>query len=196
MCDSLPDNYLILSVNRTGIDDREIRARYPEDVASRLLRARDDIERREDAESNSKYAATYRVEFVMSKKEGIPIHPTKDGQDVRIVSKLVNPEDKYPYRMKDILNEVNKRLEKDGICITGADGAAKKFNQYHFGLVSGVYGFKTDSRYSHNRSIASEKGNSYIYSPQVVDVIVEAVRKNPGHFVESMKGELDAGAGE
>lgn len=192
ICDSLPDNYLILSVNRTGFDERTLRARYPEDVVSRLLSERDNIEQREATTANSKYSATYRVELVMNKKEGIPIHPTREGKDVRIINKLVNPESKYPYRMMDILNEVNKRIEKAGIAIVNSEGKKKQFNRYHFGLIAKVYGLKTNTEYSHNRSLAAEKTSNYIYSSKTIDLIMNIVKNDPDLFVEAMKRELNA----
>lgn len=68
ICDRIPDNYLVLSVNRTDLDGQTIRAKYTPEVAERLLSTQQEIDHVSDEENDVKYAAYYRTEFVLSKK--------------------------------------------------------------------------------------------------------------------------------
>ena len=68
ICDSIPDNYLVLSVNRTNLDGETLRAKYTPEVAARLLRMQTSIDQTAEVENNIKYSAYFHTEFVLSKK--------------------------------------------------------------------------------------------------------------------------------
>lgn len=173
ICDSIPDNYLILSVNRTDLDGNTIRAKYTPEVAERLLKAQQTIDKEADREDNAKFAAIYQTEFVLSKKNGIPICIDKSADaTVNIVKQLVRPNDRYPYRTKDILYGVNKELIRKGAILRNPDGKEVNFNNYHFTLFVKCYGMKQEERYAYDRSSQNEEHASYIYSQATIDFIM------------------------
>lgn len=197
ICDRIPNNYLVLSVNRTDLDGQSIRAKYTPEVAERLLSMQDDIDRRSAEESNAKYAAYFRTEFVLSKKEGIPIRVDNSaGSSARVIKQLVDPSDRYPYRMKDLLALVNRQLMKRRIKFASGDNEDARFNNYHFNLFVKCYAMKQDERYSFDRSSASERKagkHSYIYSNSVVELIVDEIQKDPSHIIAKLKRKCETG---
>lgn len=191
ICDRIPDNYLVLSVNRTDLDGQSIRAKYTPEVAERLLTMQDAVDRRSAEQGSVKYAAYFHTEFRLSKKEGIPIRVDKNAAaGARIIKQLVDPSDRYPHRMKEVLRLVNRQLEKRHVRLVSGDKSDVPFNNWHFNLFVKCYGMKRDERYSFDRASASERkaGNhSYIYSNTVVEFIADEITKDPEHIVEKLK---------
>lgn len=195
ICDRIPDNYLVLSVNRTDLDGQSIRAKYTPEVAERLLAMQGAIDRHSAEESNTKYAAYFHTEFVLSKKEGIPLRIDNTANSTaRVIKQLIDPSDRYPYRMSDLLKLVNRQLLKRHVKFTSGDNEDARFNKYHFGLFVKCYAMKQDERYSFDRASASEKKSghhSYIYSNTVVDFIVDEIVKDPKHIIEKLKRKVE-----
>lgn len=191
ICDRIPDNYLVLSVNRTGLDGQTIRAKYTPEVAERLLSTQENIDARSEAEANPKYAAYFRTEFMLSKKSGIPIRIDSSADSAaRIIKQVVDPADRYPYQMKKLLELVNRQLRKRGIIFTSGEEADARFNKWHFGLFVKCYGMKQDERYAFDRSTSDEKRaerHQYIYSNATVEFIVDEIAKDPLHIVQKLK---------
>lgn len=197
ICDRIPDNYLILSVNRTDLDGQSIRSKYTPEVAERLLAAQNDIDRRSMEVDNAKYAAYFYTEFRLSKKDGIPIRVDNSADSsARIIKQLVNPAERYPYRMKDLLELVNRHLRKRKVRLVYKGNADVRFNTWHFDLFAKCYGMKQDERYAFDRASPSEKRaghHSYIYSNAAVEFIVDEIAKDPPHIVEKLKRRLRRG---
>lgn len=195
ICNRIPDNYLVLSVNRTDIDGESIRAKYTPEVAERLLSMQNDIDLRSAEESNTKYAAYFRTEFVLSKKEGIPIRVDNSaGSTARVIKQVVQPDDRYPYRMSDLLKLVNRQLLRQAVKFTSGENADARFNNYHFNLFVKCYGMKHDERYAFDRATAAEKKagrHQYTYSNAVVNFIVEEIAKDPEHIVEKLRRKVE-----
>lgn len=191
ICDRIPDNYLVLSVNRTDLDGQTIRAKYTPEVAERLLSTQESIDRAAEEENDAKYAAYFRTEFVLSKKSGIPIRiDNSAGSNARIIKQLINPSDRYPYRMNDLITLVNRNLQRRRITFVYGDETDTRFTKYHFGLFSKCYGMKQDSRYSFDRSSPKERSNgqhSYIYSDAAVSFIVDEIAKDPEHIIDKLR---------
>lgn len=197
ICDRIPDNYLVLSVNRNDIDRDSLRAKYTPEVAERLLGMQSDIFSRAEEDTNGKYSGYYfYTEFRLSKKEGIPLKITKDANTgARVIKQLIDPADKYPYRRKDVLNEVNRKMMRNRVRLVYKDDADARLNGYHFELFTKCYGMKGDERYSYDRSSRVEKKgkqHAYLYSNAAIDLIYEEIRKDPGHIIENLLKKINA----
>ncbi|WP_165777354.1 DUF3644 domain-containing protein [Bifidobacterium primatium] len=194
ICDRIPDNYLVLSVNRTDLDGQSIRAKYTPEVAERLLSTQNAIDARSAEESNMKYAAYFRTEFMLSKKDGIPIRVDNSADSTaRIISRTVDPTQRYPFRMKEVLSLVNRQLRKRHIRFTSRGDQDARFNNWHFSLFSKCYGMKQDERFAFNRASPAENRAGhpyYIYSNATVDFIVGEIAKDPEHIVEKLNRKV------
>ena len=144
ICDSIPDNYLVLSVNRTDLDGETLRAKYTPEVAARLLRMQTSIDQTAEVENNIKYSAYFHTEFVLSKKHGIPIQVDNNADThARIIKQLINPTDKYPYSMKKLIELVNRKLKHRSISFVYNNDQNAKFSRYHFRLFIACYDMKS-----------------------------------------------------
>lgn len=193
ICDSIPDNYLVLSVNRTDLDGETLRAKYTPEVAARLLRMQTSIDQTAEVENNIKYSAYFHTEFVLSKKHGIPIQVDNNADThARIIKQLINPTDKYPYSMKKLIELVNRKLKHRSISFVCNNDQNAKFSRYHFRLFIACYDMKQEKKYCYDRSSPEERKNgrhSYIYSDQAVEFIVDEIAKDPQHIIQKLKNK-------
>ena len=193
ICDSIPDNYLVLSVNRTDLDGETLRAKYTPEVAARLLRMQTSIDQTAEVENNIKYSAYFHTEFVLSKKHGIPIQVDNNADThARIIKQLINPTDKYPYSMKKLIELVNRKLKHRSISFVYNNDQNAKFSRYHFRLFIACYDMKQEKKYCYDRSSPEERKNgrhSYIYSDQAVEFIVDEIAKDPQHIIQKLKNK-------
>ncbi|WP_322153307.1 DUF3644 domain-containing protein [Paratractidigestivibacter sp.] len=190
--DLIPENYLVLSVRRGTVDMEECRARYGSEVVNKMISLRSGILSSEDLENNRRYACSYVTELRMTKHKDADLTLRIDkGSDepVALIKQLVNPEDKYPYRTKAVVEVVNKRLLKEGIKLS-ANGVEKaRFTSSDFQLFIQVYDWKHDERYSINTSMEGEQAR-YAYSQQAIDDIVAIIRQEPDLVIDRLKAEV------
>jgi hypothetical protein len=195
ICNRIPDNYLVLSVNRTDLDGETLRAKYTPEVAERLLRMQTSIDQTTEKESNTKYSAYFRTEFVLSKKnDGIAIHVDNNADvNARIIKQVVDPTSRYPYRTKKLIELVNRNLKRRNVSFVYRDDRNAKFNKYHFSLFVGCYDMKQDERYCHDLSLSEEQrkgSHSYIYSEKAVTFIVDEIAKDPQHIIQKLRDKM------
>lgn len=190
--DRIPENYLVLSVRRGSIDMDECRARYSPEVVSRMVTARSSVLSGEDETLNRRYAHTYVTELRMTKKGDADLTFRIDNsadQSVSLVSRLVDPRDKYPYRTKAVVGAVNKRLSKDGVQLYAGGEPKDSFTTSDFQLFTKMYDMKSDQRYSTNTSMPGEAPR-YSYSQQTIDDIVSMLRAEPHTVLDSLKKKV------
>lgn len=79
--------------------------------------------------------------------------------------------------MKSAIKEINTRLRKLNIDI--------EINQYIFNLFNKVYGIKENEKYCYIHKLYNQP--NYSYSMQVIELIVEEIKKAPTHIIEYLK---------
>ena len=184
--DRIPENYLALSVRRGSVDYDVIKARYPRDVVEKMLEAGSSILSSRPDGSGIGYATELRL---TKKKDGIPVRldPEADAA-VTILHSLTDPINKYTYRTKTGTEFIKRKLSKDGIVVK-VKGEEKAFNNAHFGIFVDFYMMKGNEAYSYNFSLEGEQ-ERWGYSQQAIDLMLQELRRDPEHVIDSMKAEL------
>lgn len=185
--DRIPENYLALSVRRGTLDLDTIKARYPREVVEKMLELGSSIA----ASKPSGAGITYATELRLTKKhgEGIPVRIANDSDAaVTIIKSLTDPVDKYIYRTKSAVAFIRRRLDKEDITLR-VKGEPKRFNNFHFKVFADFYDMKGSERYSYDLSLGGEQP-SWCYSQQAIDLILQEIRRDPGHVIDSMRNEL------
>lgn len=185
--DLIPENYLALTVRRDVLDLDVIKARYPREVVEKMLQLGSSVA----ASRPGAQGITYATELRLTKKknEGFPIRIANDADAaVSIVKSLTDPAAKYTYRTKTAVAFVRRKLNKEGIIML-VGGEQKEFNNFHFQVFASFYNMKGDERYSYDLSLGGEQP-SWCYSQQAIDLIVQEIRRNPEHVIDSMRAEL------
>ena len=195
--DRIPENYLVLSVRRSTIDMDNCRARYSPEVVNRMISARSDVLSGGDEGGNRRYACTYVTELRMTKKKNADLSFRIDNSgdpSISLVSRLVDPKDKYPYRTKAVVGAVNDRLSRSGVRLYLGGLEKPSFTTADFQMFVRAYSMKGDARYSTNTAMPGEQA-WYSYSQQTIDDIVAVLKADPTRALDRIKsgiGKKDA----
>ncbi|WP_237223943.1 DUF3644 domain-containing protein [Rothia nasisuis] len=190
--DYLPDSYLALSVNRDIIDEEKIKAKYPPEVAFTLLKNFNDVSQfTVETDGNTKYASYMETSLRVVKSEknadlNVAIKPASEV-GLAIAKEVQRPSNKYPYTTKQAINRINELIHKRDITYY-ANGLPKdRFTTFDWQLFIKFYSFKTDSKFSYDRSIPREKNASFIYSEEAINLVVRALTENPKTCLDNLK---------
>lgn len=187
MTEVIPENFITLSVRIKALSETVIRAKYSEQVSERLLTTQKALEPMID-ENNSAFAIRvehYHYQTKDKDKATEVYHIEKEAKEgVRIIKEIKNPNETHKYSAKKCIEEIRKHLQRRGI-VPLCQGAPVVFNNYHFGLFCSYFGLKADERYCFTYHVQTQ--TTYSYSQQMIDFIVEEIRKDPEHIIDTLK---------
>ena len=181
MTEIVPQNFLTLAVSMKALDESIIRAKYPEEIASKIIDTNNQLEPM-IAENNQSFAIKVEhLHFITKDKNKATsfVHINKEAETgVKIIKELKDPNNTHKFTMKNAIKEINRRLQSEGINF--------EINQYIFNLFNKVYGIKENEKYCYvHRQYAQP---SYTYSMQTIELIVGEIQKDPKNIVEYLKG--------
>lgn len=183
----IPQNFLTLSVSMKALNESEIRAKYPGQIAERLINAENSLSP-EIAENNSAFAI--RVEHYhyitkdRSKATDIVHIDSTAEPGVQIIKELKDPNETHKYSAKKCIQEINNRLARKKITLM-YNGEAVAFTSYHFNLFCKYYKIKENPKLCYVYTVTSSP--SYGYSLQAIDFIVAEIAKDPANIVDNIK---------
>ena len=180
MTEVVPQNFLTLAVSMKALDESVIRAKYPEEIAEKMILANRQLEPM-IAENNQSFAIRIEhLHFLTKDKSQATsfVHVDKDAETgVKIIKELKDPNNTPKYTMKNAIKEINRRLQNMGIAFV--------MNQYIFDLFNKKYGIKENEKYCYaHRQYAQP---SYTYSMQAIELIVSEIAKEPENIIEYLK---------
>lgn len=180
MTEIVPQNFLTLAVSMKALDESIIRAKYPEEIASKIIDTNNQLEPM-IAENNQSFAIKVEhLHFITKDKSKATsfVHIDKEAEaGVKIIKELKDPNNTHKFTMKNAIKEINRRLQSEGINF--------EINQYIFNLFNKVYGIKENEKYCYvHRQYAQP---SYTYSMQTIELIVGEIQKDSENIVEYLK---------
>lgn len=183
MTEIIPQNFLTLTVSYNALNIDEIRAKYPKEIADRLINVNEELKPIIN-ENNDRFAIRVDHHYYITKdKNNASILVRVDNTaktNVKIVKQLQDPNDTYKYTTKKCCSEINKRLEKLKINI--------KFNKYHFNLFCKYYSIKENSKLCYISKMFSQP--QYSYSLQTIDFVIDEIKKDPENIIQNLKEKL------
>lgn len=183
MTEVIPQNFLTLTVSYNALNSDEIRAKYPKEIAERLIGVNEELKPAIN-ENNDRFAIRIDHNYYITKdKNGAATIVRVDNSadsTVKILKQMQDPNDTYKYTAKKCWSEINKRLEKLKIDI--------KFNRYHFNLFCKYYDIKGNGKLCYTSKMFSQP--QYSYSLQTIDFIVEEIRKDPENIIQNLKDKM------
>lgn len=192
MTEVIPQNFLTLAVSMKALDENTIRAKYPEEIAKRIIETNEQLAPM-IAENNQSFAIKIEhLHFITKDKNKATsfVYVDKNADaGVKIIKELKDPNNTHKYTMKTAIKEISRRLQMSGINFY--------MNQYIFNLFNKVYAIKENERYCYIHKQYAQP--SYTYSAQAVELIVGEIQKDPDHIVEKLKkakNKLTLGAKE
>ena len=180
MTEVIPQNFLTLAVSMKALDENTIRAKYPEELAEKLISTKKELDPL-IADNNQGFAIKIEhFDFITKDKNKATaiVHIDKNAETgVKIIKELQDPNNTHKYTMKNAVKEIDKRLKKLGISFS--------MNAYVFNLFNVVYGLKENPKFCYVHKQYSQP--SYTYSMQAVEFIVEEIKKDPMNIVANLK---------
>ncbi|MDU5919644.1 MAG: DUF3644 domain-containing protein [Clostridiales bacterium] len=179
----IPQNFLTLSVSMKALDNQEIIAKYPEEIATKLINSNSYINTLID-ENNNKFGIRIDHYHFITKdknKATSQIAITKDADvQVKIIKEMQDPSNTHKLTAKTCIEHINKRLKKLNINL--------KFTMYHFNLFTRYYDIKSNIKLCYVHKVYDKP--SYTYSMQTVDFIVDEMKKDPNNIIDNIKKSL------
>lgn len=180
MTEVVPQNFLTLAVSMKSLDESVIRAKYPEEIANKIIAKNAELEPMIQ-ENNQAFAIKIEhLHFITKDKNKATsfVFVDKNAETgVKIIKELKDPNNTHKYTMKNAIREINRRLQSNQIDF--------KMNQYIFDLFNKVYGIKENEKYCYvHRQYAQP---SYTYSMKAIELIVSEITKNPENIVDMLK---------
>lgn len=183
-------NFLVLSVNVDKICEDDIRAKYPKEIANKLMAAYDTINPMVEQSSSGfaiKVVHNYYITKDKNKATAVVSIARDSGTDVKIIKDIRDPNETHKYNMKKCLVLINKRLETAGV-ILKHQGREVHFNKYHFALFCDYYDLKSNPQFCYENRLNSQP--TYGYSVPAIDFIVSELSNDPGEILDNIKMQL------
>lgn len=186
----IPENFIALSVRLKALNETEIRGKYEEQVAEKLISAQQILEPM-IAENNSTFAIKVEHYHYMTRDRNIATelyHLEKDAiEGVRIIKELKNPNDTHKYSAKACIKEINKKIQREKIRLL-FNGNEILLNMYHFNLFTSYFGIKENERLCFTYQISTQP--QYSYSQQAIDFIYKEIKKSPNTILDDLKEKV------
>lgn len=195
--ETIPANFLTLSVKLSLIDPEEIQARYPKQIANRLLKSQKKIIESLPTNGNDRYAVLIKHEIYLTKKSDLAttiVSITKNASEAAYIFKEPKDMQKLcPHKRKKCLEIINYRLKKAHINFINPtkpenDEQRHVFNSYHFNLIEKFYNFKSNPKYCYKYENGTQP--LYSYSESFLEKIIEEIKKDPEHIIEKLKAQI------
>lgn len=181
MSKHVPQNFLTLTVSMRPLDVEEIRAKYPIELADRLIQTNEEIQELSSAENNASFAIRVEHDFYLTKdksKAAAVIGIDKNASTKGVILKEVqDPNNVYAYNAKRCIDQINRRLERDGLGI--------RINSFYFKLFVDYYGIKSNPKLCYCYHITKQP--LYSYSMAAIELIASEIEKDPENILRVLK---------
>lgn len=186
----VPQNFLTLSVSMRALNETEIRAKYPGQIAEKLI-ATGAALAEEIPQNNSAFAIRIEHHHYITKdpsKATEVVHIDSSAEaGVQIIKELKDPSVTHKYNTKNCIKEINNRLKRKKIRLVQS-GKDIDFNSYHFGLFCKYFHIKEDPKWCYVYTV--NKSPNYSYSIQAIDFIVSEIEKDPDNIIGNLKEKV------
>lgn len=194
MSDYIPQNFLTLSVSMKAINQQEIRAKYPEEIANKLLNINNELTTL-SSEMNDNFSIRIDHYHIITKdksKATSSVYIDKNAEvGVKILNKIQNPNDTHKFTSKSCIELINKAILKEKInfvSLSPKPGKERIFTKYHLTLFIKYFSIKENEKLCFVYNVGSQP--MFSYSLQCIEFILNEIRKNPENIIKDLKEKL------
>lgn len=187
MTDYIPQNFLTLSVSMKTLKETEIIAKYPEEIATRLLEHKANID---DLSFNSNERFAIRIDhhhYLTKDKDKATsfVNVNSNAETpVKIIKELKDPNNTHKYTAKSCIERIRQALINNNIVIKYR-GEIAKFTNFHFTNFCKYYGIKDNPKFCYvHRQYSTPQ---YSYSQQTIEFILDEIKKDPENILDNIK---------
>ena len=180
-------NFLSLCVSMKALNETEIIAKYPEEIASKILDMKNKIDDL-SYNNNAKFAIHIEHYHYITKNESkatsfLKIDNRADSS-IKIVKELKDPNNTHGLTAKACITKIRERLLKENIDLW-YNGNIVKFTSFHFTNFCKYFGIKENERFCYvHKQFSSPQ---YSYSLQAVEFIFDELKKDPQNILNNIK---------
>lgn len=186
--DYISQNFLTIVTSYAPLSNEEIKLKYPPEIAEKLIQQSNNIEILEKEYNSEKFSINIRQNLYITKKKDeadFKVSIDKDADNhVAIIKETKDPSNTHKYSYTDVITAVQTRMNNQNLKIDYSKG----FNQYILNMIMDFYNIKSETKYAYKHTIGHTE--SYTYSEQFVQFIISEIKKDPQHFVESLKKSI------
>ena len=184
----IPQNFLSLSVSMKALRESEIVAKYPEEIATKLLDAKNNLDALSIENNNAKFAIRIdHYHYITKNKDKatsfVKIDNTADA-NVKIIKELKDPNNTHNLTAKACITKIKERLTKDHVELY-YNGNIVKFSSFHFINFCKYFNIKENERFCYIHKQFSQP--QYSYSLQTIEFIIDELEKDPKHILDNIK---------
>lgn len=188
MTSIIPQNFLSLSVSMKALSETEIIAKYPEEIANKMLDMKNKIDELSLNTNNAKFAIRIEHHHYITKNKNkatsfIKIDSTAEPS-IKIVKEVKDPNNTHGLTAKACITKIKERLSRERIDLY-YNGILVKFTSFHFTNFCKHYGIKENERFCYVHKQFSTP--QYSYSLQTVEFIVDELKKDPKNILNNIK---------
>lgn len=183
-------NFLTLTPTMKSFNQTEIIAKYPEEIATKLIKVSENIRELVNTNNNNFAIKIEHFHYItkdISKATSIIAIDNSSEASAKIIRELKNPNDTHKYPAKNCIHEINKLLKKYNINMKYR-GESCKFNKYHFTLFCSYFCMKENPKLCFKYGITNQP--MYSYSYQAIEFIFEEIKKDPKNILDNIKNKL------
>lgn len=183
--EDIPQNFLTLNVSMRAIENTTIIAKYPEEIANKLIEKNEEINQLSNIQ-NEKFAIKIEHHHYLVKDKAKATSFVKIDNNaestVKIIKDLKDPNKTHPYNAKRAIESINKKLKREGYMF--------ELNMHSFLMFVDYYNLKANDKFCF-RFEASEKATpSYKYSQQALELIFSEIKKDPENIIQNLKNQI------
>lgn len=184
----IPQNFLSLSVSMKALSESEIVAKYPEEIAKKILDMKNNVDALSIENNNAKFAIRIdHYHYITKNKDKatsfVKIDNTADA-NVKIIKELKDPNNTHNLTAKACITKIKERLTKDHVELY-YNGNIVKFSSFHFINFCKYFNIKENERFCYIHKQFSQP--QYSYSLQTIEFIIDELEKNPKHILDNIK---------
>ena len=193
----LGSNFLALSIKLDPSSPETIHARYPKQIADRLLKTYQNVSQSIDESNDEKYAAKIHHEFYITKKQSeatATFAITQNADEAALIIKSPQDYQKLcPYTASRCIEIINGWIKRDGLNFINPsanvpDNKKHLFNKAHFDIFVKFYDIKNNKEFCYQYTVNKQTSNSY--SNKAIEFIYGEIKKDPEHIVQNLKNAM------
>ena len=184
----IPQNFLTLSVSLNYLEDNEIIAKYPKEIAQKLLNTKMNIEDL-SIKNNSKFSIRIDHFYYITKNKSeatstVKLDNNSEEASVNIIKELKDPNNTHKFTTKVCIEFIRNSLKKENIVLK-YNGIETNFSNYHFYNFCKHYNLKNNSEFCYIHTQYTQP--IYTYSQKTIDFIINELKKDPDNILDNIK---------
>lgn len=189
--DYISQNFLTLNTSMNILNDEQIKIKYPNEIANKLIFKNNEISSLTKEYGSDKYAINVKHNLYITKDKKEADYIIKIGSrttdTIKIVKEIKDASKTHPHKYTTVIKLVSDIIRKNNIDIKYKHG----FNQHILHCFIKFYNVKEEEKYCFKHVI--EGKINYTYSQQLVEFVIDEIKKNPDKFVETIRKKITPG---